>query len=172
MARKITRKKLITGFLLLAVVVALGTGYAVQRQTSTPSTKYPGTTKQEREETEARKKQLVEENKIKTTPSNDTAAVKQVTPVITTVSKDGNEVTIAAYVPGIFEDGGTCTMNAVKGSSRVTESVEAFANVSTVNCPPFRISLARFSEAGTWEITVSYSSSQASGTSQAKALEL
>ena len=114
-------------------------------------------TDQEKQETEAHKQSLANDQG---TPSPTTpSSKKQVTPVITSA----NHSEVNAYVSGVFEDGGTCTAVATKGSQVVTKSSSGFANVSYTSCAPISISLS----AGTWLVVVSYGSAVAEGKSQA-----
>ncbi len=83
---------------------------------------------------------------------------KVVTPVITSASADN----VSAYVPGVFEDGGTCTMKATLGSQTITKTSTGFENASYTSCPPIDPQLS----SGNWVVTVSYSSNTAQGESQ------
>jgi len=113
-------------------------------------------TEEDKQETEANKKSLSEDRPSPPPTSN---GKKQVTPVITSV--DGGKV--YAYVPGIFEDGGTCKATATKGSQTKTAKSTAFANVSDTSCAPISISLS----GSGWSVVVSYSSSTSQGQSEA-----
>src|SRR3989344_1064338 len=112
-------------------------------------------TEEEKQETEANKKALAEDRPSPPPTSN---GKKQVTPVITSV--DGGKV--YAYVPGIFEDGGTCKATATKGSQTKPAQSTAFANVSDTSCAPISISLS----GSGWSVVVSYSSSTSQGQSE------
>ncbi len=114
-------------------------------------------TEQEKKDAEENKKTLAEEPSPPAPPTSD--GKKQVTPEI--VSADRGEV--RAYVPGIFEDGGTCTATATKGSQTETATSTGFGNVSYTQCEPLKWSLP----IGEWSVVVSYSSSTAKGSSEA-----
>ena len=116
-------------------------------------------TEEEKQETEANKKALAEDRPSPPPTSN---GKKQVTPVIT--SATASEVN--AYVPGIFEDGGTCTATATRGSQIETTSSSGFENYNTTSCAPLKFSPA-LSGSG-WSVVVSYSSSTAQGKSEAE----
>ncbi|HUS25902.1 MAG TPA: hypothetical protein VMY99_00965 [Nevskiaceae bacterium] len=96
---------------------------------------------------------------------------KQVTPIITTVGFYDNNVEVSSYVPGVFEDGGTCTVTLTKGSQQVQKQGSGTKNVSTTQCPNTVIPRAEFST-GTWTAVVSYSSATAKGNSAPGSVEV
>jgi hypothetical protein len=133
MAKK-SRRKLHSRFnkktllIVLAVLIALaGLAYARNSDSGTsynpPTTpsangnksdvNYNPPTVQEKKDTEAYKQNLG--NPPPPPPTTNSGKV-QVTPIIT--SQDGSSSYDArAYVPGVFEDGGTCTATATKTGS-------------------------------------------------------
>lgn len=72
---------------------------------------------------------------------------------------------VRAFTPSIIEGNGTCTATFTKGSSKVTASSSAFIDSSTTQCNPIYIDPSQFTEKGTWDLVVSFSSSDASGDS-------
>lgn len=172
--KRISKKSLVVGFVALAVLLAAGAGFVYWKKqhksvapltpnavTPTSSDTIPGPTEEEKQATEEHKDDVVKQQEIENNPSS---GQKSVAPIITSASQGG----ASAYVSGIFEDGGTCTFTFTKGSLRITKSVGAFGNVSTTNCTNVSMSRSEFAEAGTWSLTVTYSSPKAQGTSQAK----
>lgn len=174
MAKKIHfTKKLVAIIVALLVVIAVG-GYffydrVLNREENTTPTEqaqqYPGPSPEEKKEAEDNKEALLKRNEERLKPDTSTG-VRAVTPVITTSSQNGDQVTITAYVPGIFENGGSCTMKATRGDKTVTKTSEAFANATTTDCAPFFMNKSEFSPVGEWDITITYKSSKAEGTSQ------
>ena len=77
----------------------------------------------------------------------------------------GDTLEIRAFVNNHIEKG-TCTATATKDGVAVRKSTTAFTDVSSSICPPMRIPTSKLS-AGTWSITVSYSSNGLTGTSEA-----
>ena len=114
-------------------------------------------TEQDKKDAEENKKALVEEPGTPAPPTSD--GKKQVTPEI--ISADRLEV--RAHVPGIFEDGGTCTATATNGSQTEAATSSGFANYSDTQCEPMNWSLP----SGGWLVVVSYSSGTAKGSSEA-----
>jgi hypothetical protein len=175
MAKKIPHKKLLLIAIPLIILLGGGAVYAYQKKhTEKPADpvstqQYSGTTDQEKDATESRKQQLIEENNKKTTPDTNTG-VKPVAPVITTANQNGQDITITAYTPGVFENGGTCTLTATNGSSKVIKTSEAFANATTTDCAPFFMKRTDFPTVGSWQLVVNYHSSKAEGNSATKVL--
>lgn len=101
-----------------------------------------------------------------TTPTNpQTGTKKAVKPVVT--RSGGGEV--AGFIPGIVENGGTCTATFTSGSNTVTKTSQGFANASTTNCTP--ISYAGSGVTAGWSVTLTYSSNTSEGTSDASAVQ-
>lgn len=188
MVKKASSKKNVI-IALLAVVIVAGAGLSYwqfvykpnqakkaaekQAQEWKPNTiNYGPPTDKEKQEAQANKDALVQSNAEKTKPTPVTNQKKPVTPVITAANQNSNQVTVTAYTPTIFENGGKCTMTATKGSKKVTKTNDAFANATTTDCAPFLMQRSDFPESGDWNITVSYNSSTAEGTSQAKTLTI
>lgn len=124
-------------------------------------------TEEEKQQAQNRKDEIVTQSESQSSPPVSPDGKKQVTPVIT--SADENAV--RAYIPGIIEDGGTCTATLAKsGSQTVTVSSEGVANVSQTVCAP-SISDKNLSS-GQWSVVLSYSSSKSGGKSAAYPLEI
>jgi cytoskeletal protein RodZ len=154
--------------LIVALVLLLGLGaYALfhhkQNSPAKPAAKsnnsspnsninYGPPSDAEKQETQAHKEDLAQNPPVSPPTSS---GKKAVTPVIT--STEGNQV--YAYVPGVFEDGGTCT--ATFGPQKLVKTSKGFANASYTSCTPISI------PTGFSTVVVSYSSSSAEGNSQA-----
>lgn len=101
-----------------------------------------------------------------TTPTNpQTGDKKAVKPII--IRSGGGEV--AGFIPGIFENGGTCTATFTSGSNTVVKTSQGFANASNTNCTP--ISYSGSGVAAGWSVTLSYSSNTSEGTSDASTIQ-
>jgi hypothetical protein len=78
---------------------------------------------------------------------------------MTFVSSDATgQVTAGGFVSGVIETGGTCTLSLTRGSAVVTDQTAATPDSSTTQCGDLSIAAAKLT-AGTWEATLSYSSS-------------
>ncbi len=98
---------------------------------------------------------------------------KQVTPVISTPAP-GQELTdVRAYVNGIFEENGTCTAKFTKaGYADVTGTSKGIQDFNHTTCPPIKIARSKFPVGGNWTLTVSYSSTNAEGTSAGQTVKV
>lgn len=148
-------------FAAAALLILLLAGFGIAKvlddkptkeTTTTPSGALMPATEAEKQESEARKDQIVEEQKSQSSTQSGT---KTVTVVITDASSSG----VRGYVQGVFEDGGTCTATATQGSQTLTKSSTGFENVSYTQCSPINWSLS----GGTWTVNLSYKSAAASG---------
>jgi cytoskeletal protein RodZ len=180
-SNRLSRKvMIITGIAVVAVLVAGGLllwhKHTIDSQHTSKVSKvgpnfvnYSPPTKQEKKDAadhkDALAKQMADENKAGNT---DPGTKKDVKPVITNVSTINSQVTVTAYISGIFEDGGTCTLTATKGSQQKTFTSQGFADATTTDCQPFRLDPSEFPGGGQWSFKVSYSSGTASGSSDAK----
>lgn len=157
--------------LLIVALVLLGIGGVVYNQIrNAPSANKPlaediqsgeyinlnPPTEQEKRDAEENKKALAEDRPTPQPPTSN--AKKQVAPEITFA--DRSEV--RAYVPGIFEDGGTCTATATKGTQTQAKSSEGFKNVSDTQCAPIEWALS----GNGWSVVVGYNSKTAQGKSE------
>lgn len=100
-----------------------------------------------------------------------TTAKASVEPFITSALWDGKagRLDVGALVPKVVESGGTCTLTAVRGGTRVEASGAAVAASSYTGCPQLAIDRDRLA-AGDWTVTVSYASDASSGTSKPRAV--
>jgi cytoskeletal protein RodZ len=109
------------------------------------------------------------------TEEQKNAARDNTTPSTTPTSDSGNKKSVKpearAYVPGITENGGTCTATFTHGADRVTATSQALANVNYTICQPMRLD-GPLNIQGTWTVTVSYSSKTATGTSDSFTFEV
>lgn len=124
----------------------------------------------EKNETDAHKKDL--EKRIDMEANNNSSGNTPVTPVIVDASQYLDVVEVSAYVPGVIQDGGTCTVKLVKGGATVTKTVNGIKDATTTRCPVITIPKAEFSSTGTWTATVSYNSSTHSGTSKSQEVSI
>lgn len=100
---------------------------------------------------------------------------KQATPSITYVGYADaakQQIEVDAYVQGILEDGGVCTMTATKAGQTVTAQSTGRANVSQTRCENIIVDRSKFPSGGTWSVVVSYESAAASGSSTPQNMEL
>lgn len=180
--KKIRSKKLIYfGVLVLILLISFGiwkiANHNDEKGVKTTTSKsandsnkskvnYDPPTSTDKTENDQHKDQLVQQQQQSPTTTSD------VTPVITSYGTYDGNIEISSIVPGIIEDGGTCTLSATMGSSTVTKQVTGVRNAQDTSCPTFVIPRSQFGAAGNWTIVVKYSSSAHSGASEAKTLKV
>jgi len=118
------------------------------------------------------KQRDLDREKIDTAPSPSGSQTQTVTPVITFADVSDGNLEVGAFVPGIYEDGGTCTLTAQNGGQTITVHAAALKTATTTNCRSLTIPVSSFPVKGTWSLTVSYSSATNNGTSAARSIEI
>lgn len=172
---RLPRKKL----LLISAVLLLATGavfaYKVipqkndQELTPTSDGKHvinlQPPSEAEKSQAESNKDKAADRQKLDEQPQ-PTTSVATVTPVVSSWGQDAytKDVSVAGYVPGIFEDSGTCTLTLEKSGVSITKSQKATKNVSSVSCGYINVPWAELST-GEWIATISYTSATSQGIS-------
>jgi hypothetical protein len=123
---------------------------------------YGPPTEQEKKAGDAQKKAVVEQDKLDNqgTPANTNADI-----FISDASyySDDNMVEVRGYVTNVYENGGTCTATFTQGSQSVSTSSTGFQDAKTTQCGILNIARSKFATAGTWNLTLTYSSPTAQG---------
>lgn len=163
--------------LLVAGIVLLGGGVAGwnvidNRRETSPSPQsedfinFNPPTEEEKKQADINKEELSNSSTISPPPTANNK--KPVTPVITSASTEQ----INAFVPGIFEEGGTCKATLTQGSKTIIKTSAGFQDATHTTCSPFSISRSDFSSSGNWLLVVSYSSDTAEGQSETKTVKV
>lgn len=74
-------------------------------------------------------------------------------------------VQVNAFVGGLVEDGGTCTLTLSRGADTRTAAVPGSADAATTICAPMTVPADQLGS-GTWQARVTYSSATAMGASE------
>lgn len=122
-------------------------------------------TEEDIKEAETHKEQLAQFSDNPSAPPEN----GKVTPIITSWGQANEKVEVAARVPGVLEEGGTCTLTLKKDGVTRSATSQGIANVSEVSCGFIAIPRSSLT-AGEWSATVSYSSPKANGVSEAKTI--
>jgi cytoskeletal protein RodZ len=186
-----SRKRLLFKLLVLVAVVA-GILFVLDRKgvidlpftsdpqptTSPDGINYGPPTAQEKAAANEAKENISNDKATDSTPETPTPSAaptsgkKSVTPVMTSWGPNGDQDAQArGFVPGITEEGGTCTLTLTKGGVTVTESKEATPDASTVSCGLITIDRSRLTT-GSWTATLSYSSTKSEGKSSPNTIEV
>jgi hypothetical protein len=168
---KIKSKKTLIITAVVVLVIAAGIGVYAFTRTSTPKTaeslaqpggdvSLSGPTDDEKTAGNTQK-QVIEQREEAVKQSESHTGTKQVTPTITYVDQTG----LNAFVPGIYEDGGTCTATVTMGSYSFTKTSSAQKDATTTSCSPVDFSSSDFPAKGDWQVVLTYKSNAASGSS-------
>jgi hypothetical protein len=140
-------------------------------QTLTPKINYAPPTKTDQNYVNNIKSGIAQQNNTTTTTPSTTA-----TPIIDFAGYDNpptdTTFEVDAHVNGIVESGGTCTLTATQGGQTVTRSVTAVRNAEDTSCPAIIMQNSDFPTTGTWDLQLSYSSSDYNGTSQSQTVKI
>jgi hypothetical protein len=166
----------------IVLVVLLGTFLLVRSHhhpaaTSSPTTKtladgstvnLAPPTDEDKQAVDQHKDDLGNQQNTPPTPSG-----QNVTPVITVSgqSSDGGPVEVRGFIPGIFEDGGTCTANFTLNAASVVKTSNAVKDATVTRCTNFSIARSEFSP-GTWTLTLEYTSAAHQGSSETTKVEV
>lgn len=178
-------KKIILVALAVILVIAFGVYYLLDRKNnSEQAVENPGQNQQQEDinfnpptpedaqRAEENKEQIIQGQQ--NTPVGQTTpdGKKSVKPTITYAGQYGDQVEVGAYVSGVLEDFGVCKAIFQKGSEAMTVQVEAVRGASSMDCPVMGVPVNELKQKGTWSVTVSYSSTSASGVSDSRQLEV
>jgi hypothetical protein len=175
--RTVTRPILISLIVLLAIGCGL-TFWLTSRNKNKPnlpaangnvnSIDLSPATEQEQQESNQRKEESAKQEEI---PSSPSGPKKTVTPVIVDANQYDQKIEVRAYIPGIFEDGGTCTSTFTKGATIVKKSVSATKDATTSRCDNLTFDKSELAP-GVWTVVVGYSSLTSEGDSRVSSLEV
>jgi len=174
--RAITNKKILIPSIIAVVALAGGGVYYLKNRADEPKptafVNLDPPTEEEKQQAEDNKDRIVKEQEEQASqPPPSNGGPKSVTPVITSAELYNGAIEVSGFVPGVFEDGGTCTATLTKGSSKITKQVQGVKNVSNTQCNGFSVPASELS-AGTWSVTLAYSSATAQGSSAASTVEV
>lgn len=88
-----------------------------------------------------------------------------------TVDADAGELRVVAIVPGIYEDGGSCSVTVTGQVSTILKEETGAADASYTACGEFTFSLTQLGS-GTASIMVAYQSVKYSGESETMEVEI
>jgi len=181
--RKINKKIIVTFTIITALALAAAYYYLYRNNSLANETDYPVNqsdginfdppTEEEKLRADENKKRIEErEEAINNAQQNNTGGKQTVTPSFSYIGQYGTQIEVGSYVPGIYEDGGTCTAKFSQDSDNFSRSVQALKNVASVDCPVIAVPVASFPTKGVWSVTVSYSSEKATGISDTRTVEV
>lgn len=173
-------KKIIFGALLLTLMGALFF-YAVHKEKSPTGDNsgsgetimYEEATEEEKQQAEQNKQKIVGEQEAdKDNEQEQKENKKSVTPVITSAGHYGDQIEVRAFIPGIFENGGTCTITLKQNDVKIVRQVEGIQDATTTRCDTVNILRDEIPNAGTWTARVNYNSPSSQGESDETSFEI
>jgi len=89
---------------------------------------------------------------------------------ISDATQYGDTVEVRAYVSNVTENGGTCTTTFTQGTRSFSVDTHAFMDASSTQCGAIDVARSKFATAGTWSVSVKYTSPSITGESEASSL--
>lgn len=173
------RKKFLTGGVVAAAFAVLGVGAylwlssADQQSSNQDSIDYNPPTQEQKDAGEQTKNDVISSKNNEQTDSTPTPGEKKsITVTIVDAGQYERSVEVRAFAGNIVEDGGVCTIEFTKGSSRLVKTASTVISANTTQCSPLKVATAEFPSLGAWSVIVKYESSTSSGTSSAQTIEL
>ena len=160
-------KALIVGALVLLVVAALGGITLASRHKSPPLSKTPATekptstinynkpTQQETQTSDSQKQVNVDRQKTDSQPvtASATADLR-----LTDAAQYVNTIEVRAFVTNVYESGSCVAVFTRAGQPTITTTSTAFKDASTTQCGANDTDRSKFSVAGDWQLTLTYTS--------------
>lgn len=172
------KKILLWAIIPVVVVIVLFLFWPEKENASTATVKpdglvnlNPPTDEEKAAGDQAKESALEQEKKRNETQPQTSSGKIAVKPIITYAGQYDDGIEVGGYVSGIFETGGTCTLDLQLGSQKKSVTVNAQRNANAVDCPVMIISRGALS-AGKWQATITYESPSATGTSEIKNVEV
>lgn len=173
--QKTNRKSLKIILALLAVLLLVAGGWSIyaysERQwpfADSETSEYSETGSPQTPEQEAEESQDAKKNNDKSegsVPETDEAGRTIVVVGVAYADISDNILEIRAFTPSVIEGDGICTASLTKDGQTITASEPSFVDSTTSQCQPIQINTSQFSQSGTWDLVVAYSSTSSKGTS-------
>lgn len=107
-----------------------------------------------------------------TTSAPNQESRKSVKPIITSAGQYEEQIEVRSFVPGIYENTGTCTVTFTQNNSKIERKVEGIQDATTTRCDTVMILREDFPSTGTWTVKVNYSSPSSQGESDVISFEV
>lgn len=126
-------------------------------------------TEQEEQAGDIRKQEIDQEE---ATPSrNDDVAKKTVSVIITDAGQYAEYIEVRAFIPNYYQDG-TCTITFRKNSQSLIKTAPAYTDSANTICTNPEIKRSEFPSDGSWQVSVTYESKNAKGTSDQQTITI
>lgn len=178
------KRRLFVALLVALLLIALGLFLYKQNQRSNTNNPLGASetdginlnppTEEERKAGDARKQEISAERRLaESQPSSGSGASnkKTVSVIITDASQYDDLIEVRSFIPDHYQDG-TCTITFRKDDRTLTKMTPAYRDISTTICTNPNIKRSEFSTSGEWQVTVSYESADAKGTSNSQTITI
>lgn len=130
---------------------------------------YSPPTSDEQQAADEQKDRVVQEEEKR----NDTIdpSKKNANVVITDAAQYDNVIEVRSFVSDHYQDG-TCDIIFIQGDHKVAKSTPAYRDASTTICTNPLFNRSEFPASGEWQVTVTYSSVNATGTSKSQSVTI
>ena len=166
-----------TGIFVACAILAIGVfaAYRITRDKSPQQAEgyinYGPPTEQEKSAGDNKKTEIVENEQQPNDDEQTDGNKKQATVTITDAAQYDDIIEVRSFISNHLQDG-TCTILFTQGSQKLERQTPAFADASTTICTNPLIKASDFPVKGTWQVKVSYSSTNAVGESASQAVEI
>lgn len=130
---------------------------------------YDPPTNEEKQAGDKQKDETLQEEKARNNSENQSK--KSASVIITDAGQYGDTIEVRAFIPDHYQDG-TCTILLTHGGYRVEKTTPAYRDASTTICTNPLIAKSEFAASGEWQVVVSFSSLNASGSSAPRAINI
>ncbi|MDQ3123750.1 MAG: hypothetical protein M3Q14_03660 [bacterium] len=177
MKNKHRKKGIITSLIIIFLAAGIFTwavffsSNPVTTPNSENSINYGPPTVEEKAAGDRQKQQIDEEQNNTDNSPLDNSSKKSVSVIITDASQYEDIIEVRSFIPDYFQDG-TCTIVFRKDNLTLTKTAPAYKDISTTICTNPEIKRSEFATSGEWQVTVSYESTNAKGTSETQIIKL
>ena len=99
---------------------------------------------------------------------NTNTGKKEAAVLITNVGVFNETVSASGFITNVVESSGACTYTFTNGVNKIVKQSKVLSNPSSTTCETVSFPVSELSVAGTWSLTLSYSSAESAGLSQAR----
>ena len=132
---------------------------------------YDPPTEEERAAGDKQKEKVDKEEQRQNSQNGDSTEKKTTNVIITDAGQYDDIIEVRSFIPDHYQDG-TCTIAFRKGGQTITKGTPAYRDASTTICTNPLIKRSEFPSAGDWQVSVSYDSKDAKGTSETQTITI
>lgn len=108
------------------------------------------------------------QNDTPSTPAKDASGKQEANVLLTNAGIYNGTVSTGGMVTNVTENSGECVYEFTQGSQKITKSTSTLVNPTSTTCKTVSFPASELTSAGTWKVTLVYTSAVSSGTSNSK----